>query len=46
MVGHYKGVWKETGKEFKANATHVWTVKNEKMTHFFQAVDTAEIVNP
>jgi ketosteroid isomerase-like protein len=23
MVGHYKGVWKETGKEFKANATHV-----------------------
>jgi len=46
MVGHYKGVWKETGKEFKANATHVWTVKDEKMTHFFQAVDTAEIVNP
>ena len=46
MVGHYKGVWKETGKEFKANATHVWTVKDEKATHFFQAVDTAEIVNP
>ena len=45
MVGHYKGVWKETGKEFKANATHVWTVKDEKATHFFQAVDTAEIVN-
>ena len=46
MVGHYKGVWKATGKEFKANATHVWTVKDEKATHFFQAVDTAEIVNP
>jgi ketosteroid isomerase-like protein len=46
MVGHYKGVWKETGKEFKANATHVWTVKDGKATHFFQAVDTAEIVNP
>ena len=44
MVGHYKGVWKATGKEFKANATHVWTVKDEKATHFFQAVDTAEIV--
>ena len=46
MVGHYKGVWKATGKEFKANATHVWTVKDGKATHFFQAVDTAEIVNP
>ena len=46
MVGHYKGVWKATGKEFKANAIHVWTVKDEKATHFFQAVDTAEIVNP
>ena len=46
MVGHYKGVWKETGKEFKANATHVWTVKDGKATHLFQAVDTAEIVNP
>ena len=46
MVGHYKGVWKETGKEFKANATRVWTVKDGKATHFFQAVDTAEIVSP
>ena len=46
MVGHYKGLWKATGKEFKANATHVWTIKDGKATHFFQAVDTAEIVNP
>jgi ketosteroid isomerase-like protein len=46
MVGHYKGVWKATGKEFKANATHVWTVKDGKATHMFQAVDTAEIINP
>jgi ketosteroid isomerase-like protein len=46
MVGYYKGVWKATGKQFQANATHVWTVKGGKMTHFFQAVDTAEIVNP
>ena len=46
MVGHYKGVWKATGKEFKANATHVWTIKDGKATHFFQAVHTAEIVNP
>ena len=46
MLGHYKGVWKATGKEFKANAAHVWTVKDGKATHMFQAVDTAEIVNP
>jgi len=46
MVGYYKGVWKAIGKEYKANATHVWTLKDGKATHFFQAVDTAEIVNP
>ena len=46
MVGHYKGVYKATGKRFKANATHVWTVRGGKLAHFFQAVDTAEIINP
>ena len=44
MVGYYQGTWKETGKAFKANATHVWTVKDNKAIHFFQAVDTAEIM--
>ena len=46
MVGYYVGVWKETGKRFKANATHVWTVKEGLLTNFFQAVDTAAIINP
>lgn len=46
MAGYYTGVWKETGKQFKANAVHVWTVKKGKLTRFFQAVDTATIVNP
>jgi len=46
MVGYYKGIWKATGKAFKANATHVWTVTDGKITRFFQAVDTAEIINP
>ena len=45
MVGYYTGTWKETGKEFKANATHTWTIQDGKGTHFFQAVDTAEIIN-
>ncbi len=46
MVGHYRGVWKVTGKSFNANSTHVWTLKDGKVTYFFQAVDTAEIINP
>lgn len=45
MQGFYEGTWKETGKKFKANAVHVWTLKNGKATHFFQAVDTAAIMN-
>ena len=45
MMGYYEGVWKETGKSFKANATHIWTLKDGKATHFFQAVDVATIIN-
>jgi len=45
MVGYYHGTNKATGNPFKANATHVWTVKNGKTTHFFQAVDTVTIVS-
>ena len=41
MVGYYTGSNKATGNPFKANATHIWTVKNGKMVRFFQAVDTA-----
>lgn len=45
MEGYYTGVWKPTGKRFKANAAHVWTFKDGKVTRFFQAVDTATIIN-
>lgn len=45
MVGYYQGTNKATGNAFKANATHVWTVKNEKLSQFFQAVDTATIMS-
>jgi ketosteroid isomerase-like protein len=45
MQGHYIGKWTATGKDFRANAVHIWTAENGKLTHFFQAVDTAEIVN-
>ena len=46
VVGYYTGTWKATGKVFKANASHTWTLKDGKATHFFQAVDTAEIFTP
>ncbi|MDX2442565.1 MAG: nuclear transport factor 2 family protein [Bacteroidales bacterium] len=45
MVGYYQGTNKATGNPFKANATHVWTVKDGKAVHFFQAVDTVTIVS-
>ena len=43
MTGYYQGTNKATGNSFKANATHVWTIKNGKLAHFFQSVDTATV---
>jgi uncharacterized protein len=43
MMGYYQGTNKATGNAFKANAAHVWTVKDGKLTHFFQALDTVSI---
>jgi hypothetical protein len=45
MVGYYQGTNKATGNSFKANATHVWTIKNGKFVYLFQAVDTHTIVS-
>lgn len=46
VVGHYSGIWKPTGKKFKANAIAAWTFKDGKVSHFFEAIDTAEIIIP
>ena len=45
MTGYYHGTNKASGNSFKANATHVWTAKNGRMTHFSQAVDTVTIAS-
>ena len=45
MMGYYRGTNKATGNPFEANATHVWTAKDGKMTHFFQAADTVSIIS-
>jgi len=46
VVGSYTGNWKATGKKFRANAIHVWTFMDGKISHFFEAADTAAIMNP
>ncbi len=43
MTGYYEGTNKATGNHFKANVAHVWTIRNGKLVHFFQAADTATI---
>jgi ketosteroid isomerase-like protein len=43
MMGYYEGTNKATGHPFKANVTHIWTAKDGKLTHFFQAVDTVAL---
>ena len=45
MTGYYRGTNKATGNPFEAAATHVWTAKDGKITHFFQAVDTVSIIS-
>ena len=45
MVGYYTGTWKATGKNFKANAIHAWTFKDGKVSHFFEAADSAAVMN-
>jgi len=44
MVGYYTGIYKSTGKKFRAQATHAWEFKDGKAVHFFQAVDTVTIM--
>jgi len=46
MEGYYAGTWKDTGKQFRANAVDIWHLKDGKIVRYFQAVDTAEIMYP
>ena len=45
MTGFYVGTNKATGNAFKANAVHIWTIKNGKLVHFYQVADTTTINN-
>lgn len=41
VLGKYSGTYKETGKSFKADFAHVWTLKDGKAAKFVQYTDTA-----
>ena len=45
MEGYYQGTNKATGNVFKANAAHLWTVRDGKLVRMFQAVDTVALNN-
>jgi ketosteroid isomerase-like protein len=39
-LGEYTGTYKATGKSFRANFAHVWTLREGKAVRFVQYVDT------
>lgn len=43
VLGQYSGTYKATGKSFKAEFAHVWTLRDGKVVRFIQYADTALI---
>ena len=43
VEGRYTGTHKATGKSLDAQVTHVWRLRNGKITSFQQYVDTAQL---
>ena len=43
MLGHYHGVRKATGKRFRAQAAHIWTMAGGKAVKFQQYTDTYQL---
>lgn len=41
VLGQYSGSYKATGRSFKADFAHVWTLHNGKAIKFVQYTDTA-----
>jgi len=41
VLGQYSGTYKATGRSFKADFAHVWTLRNGKAVKFVQYADTA-----
>src|SRR5262249_55692731 len=48
-LGHYVGVFRATGKRLRAQFAHVWTLRDGKVAHWRQYVDTkqfADVMTP
>jgi len=43
MLGYYLGTKKETGKQFKAQVAHIWTIAGGKAIKFQQYTDTLQL---
>jgi uncharacterized protein len=43
VLGHFLMRIKSAGKEFGSKWAHVWTVKNDKISYFYEFVDTAVV---
>ena len=43
MLGFYHGVRKATGKRFRAQAAHIWTIAAGKVVKFQQYTDTYQL---
>lgn len=43
VEGRYTGTYKATGKNLNAQVTHVWRLRDGKVTSFQQYVDTAQL---
>jgi ketosteroid isomerase-like protein len=40
VYGTYSGTYIKTGKKMQARVAHIWQLKNQKITHFEQIVDS------
>ena len=43
VEGRYTGTYKATGKSLDAQVTHIWSLRDGKVTSFQQYVDTAQL---
>ncbi|QNK64946.1 nuclear transport factor 2 family protein [Pedobacter sp. PAMC26386] len=44
-IGTYSGIYKKTGKSFKARVAHVWELKDGKIISFEQFVDSKSLTD-
>ena len=43
VLGEYSGKFKATGKSFRANFAHIWTLREGKAVKFVQQTDTLKV---